>query len=118
MTITWLGHSCFKIQDKEIAVITDPYDRSIGFKMPRASADIVTASHDHLGHHNISEVNGVNGNPFIISAPGEYEVKGVFVMARVFITTKAKAKKKEKSLLTKLRWIIFLFFIWEILDTP
>jgi L-ascorbate metabolism protein UlaG (beta-lactamase superfamily) len=96
MTITWLGHSCFKIQDKETAVITDPYDKSIGFKMPRASADIVTMSHDHLGHHSAGEVNGANGDPFIISAPGEYEVKGVFVYGMNFYHDKNEGKDKGK----------------------
>ncbi|HLD30719.1 MAG TPA: MBL fold metallo-hydrolase [Patescibacteria group bacterium] len=115
MTITWLGHSCFKIQDKEITVITDPYDRSIGFKMPRVSADIVTASHDHLGHHNISEVNGVNGNPFIISAPGEYEVKGVFVYGTSFYHDKSEGKEKGKITAYKIEMDdIFVFHLGDI----
>jgi L-ascorbate metabolism protein UlaG (beta-lactamase superfamily) len=79
MIINWLGQSCFKIQDKDATLVTDPYGASVGFKLPRLSADIVTTSHDHDDHNNVSAVSGVNGSPFIISSPGEYEVKGIFV---------------------------------------
>ncbi len=80
MTITWLGHSCFKIQDKEVTIVTDPYDSSVGFKLPRLSADIVTVSHNHYDHNNTAAVRGTSEKgPFIISSPGEYEIKGVFV---------------------------------------
>lgn len=80
MTITWFGQSCFKIQDKDVTLITDPYGRDSGFKLPRLTADIVTVSHDHLDHNNIEEVKGTSsGTPFTITSPGEYEVKGVFV---------------------------------------
>lgn len=77
MQITWLGHSCFKIQSKDISVITDPYQPTIGLKLPpRLSADIVTSSHDHDDHNNTA---AISGNPFIINHPGEYEIKGVFI---------------------------------------
>ena len=79
MIINWLGQSCFKIQDKDATLVTDPYGASVGFKLPRLSADIVTTSHDHDDHNNVSAVSGVNGSPFIISGPGEYEIKGIFV---------------------------------------
>jgi len=76
MIITSLGHSCFKIQDKDVILVTDPFDQSTGLKTPRLKADIVTISHDHHDHNNVS---AIMGNPFVISGPGEYEVKGVFV---------------------------------------
>jgi L-ascorbate metabolism protein UlaG (beta-lactamase superfamily) len=74
MDITYLGHSCFKIKGKNTTIVTDPYDAYIGFKMPKISADIVTVSHDHKDHNFIE---GVSGDPFVISGPGEYEVAGV-----------------------------------------
>ena len=76
MNITWLGQACFKIQGKEVTVITDPYDKTIGIKLPRLTADIVTVSHDHHDHNYLQ---GISGDSFIISSPGEYEVKGVFI---------------------------------------
>jgi L-ascorbate metabolism protein UlaG (beta-lactamase superfamily) len=80
MIITWLGHSCFKLQDKVgtdgVTVITDPYDKETGLKMPSIEADIVTISHDHHDHNH---VEALRGNPFIIDCAGEYDFKGVLV---------------------------------------
>ena len=80
MIITWIGHSCFKIQDKigpdGITVVTDPYDKKIGLKPPAFEADIVTVSHDHYDHNNSS---ALRGQPFIINSAGEYDYKGVAV---------------------------------------
>ena len=77
MDISWLGHSCFKIRGKEVTVLTDPYNESIGYAWPSATADIVTISHGHEGHSNAA---GVGGEPKVISRPGEYEVRGVFII--------------------------------------
>ncbi|MBI5037393.1 MAG: MBL fold metallo-hydrolase [Candidatus Kerfeldbacteria bacterium] len=76
MYITWLGQSCFKIQTKNATLIMDPYDQKLGLKLPRLQADIVTISHDHYDHNN---AEGIGGEPFIISNPGEYEVKGISI---------------------------------------
>jgi len=80
MIITWVGHSCFKIQDKispdGITVVTDPFDKSIGLKVPNFEADIVTVSHDHTDHNN---VKALRGTPFTINSAGEYDVKGVMI---------------------------------------
>lgn len=81
MIITWLGHSCFKIQDKltteGVTLITDPFDKSTGLKVPALEADIVTVSHDHADHNN---VKAIKGSPFIISSAGEYDYKDVTVV--------------------------------------
>ncbi|MCF7820579.1 MAG: MBL fold metallo-hydrolase [Candidatus Pacebacteria bacterium] len=80
MIISWQGHSCFKIQDKTgtdgITVTTDPFDKSVGLKVPNFESDIVTISHDHADHNNAS---ALRGQPFIINTAGEYDVKGVLV---------------------------------------
>jgi L-ascorbate metabolism protein UlaG (beta-lactamase superfamily) len=80
MHITWLGHSCFKIQDKTgsdaITIVTDPFDANTGFKVPNFEADIVTVSHSHHDHNN---ADALRGKPFIINAAGEYDVKGISI---------------------------------------
>ena len=57
MIIQWLGHSCFKIQDKTGSegktIITDPFDKETGLKPPAFEADIVTVSHTHHDHNNV-----------------------------------------------------------------
>jgi len=84
MNITWLGQSCFKFEEKigsnTVTVITDPYNNSIGLKMSKIKADLVSVSHDHEDHNNISAIESADENDLvIIDRPGEYEVKGVFV---------------------------------------
>jgi L-ascorbate metabolism protein UlaG (beta-lactamase superfamily) len=77
MEITWYGHACFRLHQRGgPTIITDPYDDSIGYTLPRVRADIATVSHDH-GDHN--HVEGIRGQPRVFSIPGEYEVQGVFV---------------------------------------
>lgn len=87
MEIAWYGQSCFRLRDRLATVITDPYDKGIGYTLPRVRADIVTVSHDHPDHNY---VKGVKGQPKIIVGPGEYEVGGVFITG---ITTFHDRKK-------------------------
>lgn len=80
MIITWLGQSCFKIQDKVgpegITVVTDPFDKTVGLKVPNFEAQVVTISHDHYDHNN---AKALRGDPYVIDGAGEYDVKGVMV---------------------------------------
>jgi L-ascorbate metabolism protein UlaG (beta-lactamase superfamily) len=76
MEITWYGHACFRLWSRDLALVTDPYDKTVGYTLPRVRADIVTVSHDHPHH---SHVSGVKGESKVIAGPGEYEVRGVFI---------------------------------------
>jgi L-ascorbate metabolism protein UlaG (beta-lactamase superfamily) len=80
MIITWQGHSCFKIQDKigpdGVTVVTDPFDKETGLKVPNFEADIITVSHQHHDHNNTA---ALRGNPFIIDCAGEYDFKGILI---------------------------------------
>ncbi len=81
MTITYLGHSCFKLKGKTASVITDPYGDFVGFKLPLQKAEVVTVSHDHQDHNAVERVSGteLRPEPFIIREGGEYEVNGISV---------------------------------------
>lgn len=81
MTITYHGHSCFKIKGKRGTVITDPYSDYVGFSPPSLSGDIVTVSHHHPDHDAINKVSSTarRSKPFIIDAAGEYEIGGISV---------------------------------------
>jgi len=80
MILSWLGHSCFKIQDKigpeGVTVVTDPFGKQYGLKVPNFEADIVTVSHSHEDHNNVA---ALRGNPFVIDCPGEYDIKNVLI---------------------------------------
>ena len=79
MKIKWLGHASFLItSDVGTRIITDPYDPVYvagdgpGYEEIKESADIVTTSHDHNDHNNVS---AIQGNPQVIK--GTAEAKGV-----------------------------------------
>lgn len=76
MDITWLGHSSFRIKGKLATLVTDPYDSSIGLKFPKTDADIVTVSHDHKDHNDLSRIGG---GYRLVSGPGEYEISEVSI---------------------------------------
>ncbi len=80
MNITYFGHSCFKIEEKindqNISIITDPFTKEVGLKVPNVEADIVSISHDHFDHNNASSLRG---NPFVVDTAGEFDVKGVII---------------------------------------
>lgn len=78
MDISWYGQACFKIKGKTTNVVIDPFKPGfVGLKLPKLSADIVLVTHNHQDHNNASVVDG---NPVVISGPGEYEVKGVSIV--------------------------------------
>lgn len=76
MDITWYGHSCFRLSEGGVVIVTDPPSDDLGYDRPRIRADVVTISHDHPGHNNRI---GFRGGPKFFDGPGEYEVRGVFI---------------------------------------
>ncbi len=79
--LTFAGQSCFQIsvsnsRDHSADIVIDPFDEETGLKAPNFSADILLVTHQHHDHNNIK---AVKGSPFLVSGPGEYEVKGVFI---------------------------------------
>ena len=65
MRITWLGHSCFRLESQESSLVIDPYDDPEGsLRLPPmcATADAVVCSHEHTDHNNRSAVS-LTGRP-------------------------------------------------------
>ena len=88
MEITWYGLNCFRLVERGMAaVVTDPYDPSVGLTLPRPRADIVTVSRDDPA---CTYTRGVRGPFRVLNTPGEYEIGGVFITA---IPTYADKKK-------------------------
>ncbi len=91
MIIQWLGQSCFKISTKnnqgEFVIVNDPFTDAEGLKMSKFQADIVTVSKNDDNHNN---VDALRGDPFVITSPGEYETKGIFIYGIPAISVKEK----------------------------
>ncbi|MBI4059328.1 MBL fold metallo-hydrolase [Candidatus Microgenomates bacterium] len=81
MEIFWLGQAAFRIKGKQVTVVTDPYDsKMIGLSALRATADMVTVSHEHGDHNNVVAIKTTSGGaPKILRGPGEYEIAGVSI---------------------------------------
>lgn len=99
MDITYLGHSSFRLKGKDATVVTDPFDKKVGFALPATTADIVTISHDHFDHNHIDGVKPTAKReaPFIIQAPGEYEVMGVSVFGFPSFHDQEKGEKRGSN---------------------
>ena len=97
MEITWYGHSCFRLTERNYAtVVTDPYDsKTIGYDALKLRSDIVTVSHDAPGHNN---TDAVKGTSHVIDGPGEFEIGGVFITGVQSDTGTGKKKAKENGL--------------------
>ncbi len=76
MEITWLGHGCFRLKNRDTTIILDPFNAATGYSTRFGDADVVTVSHDHDTHNN---ADGVPGKRLVIKGPGEYEVAGVLI---------------------------------------
>lgn len=81
MHIIWHGQACFQnivSQNKgeQVRIVIDPFSEEIGLRLPKLEADILLITHCHYDHNN---VKAVNGHPFLIEGPGEYEIKEIYI---------------------------------------
>src|SRR4030042_1179926 len=94
MEIVWLGHSCFRIRGKEASIVTDPFDKTLGYPMRKPNASVVTVSHNHPQH---SFVDGVAGSPRVVRRPGEYDISNVFINGIATFHDKEKGAQRGKN---------------------
>jgi L-ascorbate metabolism protein UlaG (beta-lactamase superfamily) len=94
MEIVWLGHSCFRIKGREATIVTDPYDKTLGYPMKKPAANIVTISHNHPQHCCLE---GVAGNPRVVSRPGEYDISNITIYGIPTFHDNEKGQKRGKN---------------------
>ena len=94
MDINWLGLSCFRIKGGQTVIITDPFPPDLGYSLGKASANIVTVSHQHPSH---SYVQGIGGNPRKVQGPGEYEISDVLIIGIATYHDDEGGKKRGKN---------------------
>ncbi len=77
MDLSWLGHACFRLRGRDVAIVTDPYEgEGWGYPPLAISANVVTISNDHPHHAGLS---GIEGRPRVLRGPGEYEIGGALI---------------------------------------
>ena len=108
MKIKWLGHASFVItSDGGTKVITDPYTvgGGISYSEIQESADIVTVSHNHSDHNNVT---AARGNPQIVSTPGTKKVNGIEFRGIASYHDESRGKERGPN-------IIFCFTIDDVI---
>lgn len=82
------------IKGRNAVVITDPYSPNLGYSLGKPTAHIVTVSHQHEGH---SYVQGIGGEPKIVTRPGEYEIGGVLIIGIATFHDNDKGANRGKN---------------------
>ena len=98
MQIIWRGQSFFQIitaqaKDAPVSLAIDPFSEDLGLRVPSVSADILLITHDHDDHNNIK---AVQGSPFVIDGPGEYEIKDVSIQGIPAFHDKSFGKERGR----------------------
>ncbi len=96
MDINWYGLSCFRIREGGTTIICDPFDKSIGLSLPKVRADIVTVSHDQAGHN---AADRISGDPRVITGPGEYETRNIFITGATTYHHKEAENANERNVI-------------------
>ncbi|MCR4430419.1 MAG: MBL fold metallo-hydrolase [Tepidanaerobacteraceae bacterium] len=97
MKIRWLGHASFLLESQSgTRIVTDPFDGSVGYRIPKIEADIVTVSHDHYDHNY---VEGVQGDPEVVKTAGEFNISGVGIKSIPAFHDEVKGAKRGPNLI-------------------
>lgn len=74
MVITFYGEGCFKLQNGDFVILTDPFDDKIGLTPPRFKADIILKT---LTPFLLINQSADQENTQLICGAGEYNIKDV-----------------------------------------
>ena len=79
MIITWNGTESFKVQLGDNTLAFNPVSKDSKLKSVRFGADIALVSLPHPDMNGVEQVTFGEKQPFVISGPGEYETKNIFI---------------------------------------
>ena len=79
MVITYCGMAFVKVQFGDTVVAFNPFGKLPGLKETRFGADVALVSMRDKAFSETDNLVYGERQPFIVSGPGEYEVKGIYV---------------------------------------
>jgi L-ascorbate metabolism protein UlaG (beta-lactamase superfamily) len=79
MIITYHGAEFFKVQFGDTIIAFNPISKDSKLKPSRFGADVALVSLNHPDMNGVDQLSFGDREPFVISGPGEYEIKGVFI---------------------------------------
>jgi L-ascorbate metabolism protein UlaG (beta-lactamase superfamily) len=101
LRIQWLGHACFLVTSSDgTRVLTDPFDKSVGYPVPAVEADVVSTSHSHFDHNSVSVVKG---SPKVVRNAGESAAAGISFLGVSSYHDDAGGAKRGRNII----------FVWE-----
>ncbi len=101
MIITHYGGQCFKIQTGDIVIAFNPSSKDSKLKPARFGADVALVSLNDKDFNGTENLSYGDKEPFVVSGPGEYETKEIFIKG--FLTeTNYGGEKKINTIYTVL----------------
>ncbi len=79
MVITYNGTEFFKVQFGNTTIAFNPISKDSKLKASRFGADIALISFNHPDMNGAETLSFGDREPFVISGPGEYETKDIFI---------------------------------------
>lgn len=74
-----MGGECFKVSQGDLTIALNPPSKDSDLKTPKFGSDIVLSTLNHEDMNGVENTSFGDREPFVISGPGEYEVRGVAV---------------------------------------
>jgi len=109
MEVTFYGHSCFRIKGKKGTAVIDPYNKDIGFLMPKVKTDLVLSTHDHVDHNDFSRVEDYR---LVVKGVGSYEVGEIEVDGYSSWHDEKKGQERGENIIYKIKvddvWLVHL----------
>ncbi len=119
MIITYQGLEFFKVQFGDTVLAFNPISKDSAFKSSRFFSDIALVSSNHPDFNGSENLSYNGKDPFIVSGPGEYEVKGVFIkgfQSNTIYGQKDETQGKINTIYTVLLEGITLCFLGALSD--
>ncbi|MGM9572288.1 MAG: MBL fold metallo-hydrolase [bacterium] len=77
MKLQWCGQSGFLLtSDRGTKILTDPFNKHLGYPVPRYEVDAITVSHNHYDHNYIRAVPNYTDIP-VLRTVGRWQIKDI-----------------------------------------
>lgn len=100
MIATYHGGAFLKLQTGDTTIAINPISKESGKKVTRFGSDICLVSTNLPLTNGIDQVENAGKVPFVISGPGEYEVKGIYFKGVESKFTWHEGKEKKEKINT------------------
>jgi L-ascorbate metabolism protein UlaG (beta-lactamase superfamily) len=79
MIISYHGVESFKISQGDLTLAINPISKDSKEKSTRFGADVVLVTTNHQDMNGVESVSRGDKDPFVITGPGEYEIKDMII---------------------------------------